>query len=105
MKQHYNIKISYPAVSGKTIFFGQRDFDFVWEVEDTTSHHSLLEKVFAAFNCGSGEECDVFLDSQVRSLSVGDFVAIDDSWYKCEPMGWTPARGAEANISEKTNVY
>ena len=71
------------------MFFSQRDFEFVWEVDGTMNHHSLLGRVFAAWNCGSGQECDMFLRSQVRSLSVGDFVAIDGSWYKCEPMGWT----------------
>jgi hypothetical protein len=86
----YNIKVCYPAFSGRTIFFGQRDFEYDVEAE-AMSHRALLERVFAAWNCGSGQESDVFLASNQRSLSVGDFVAIDGSWYRCEPMGWREA--------------
>ena len=88
------IKVRYPA---------ERTFSLVWELDSmvsTTSHSALLERVFAAFNYGSGQECDVFLGGKVRSLSVNDFVAIDNRWYKCESMGWSPTSEAEVNRIE-----
>jgi hypothetical protein len=61
---------------------------------------ALLDKVFAAFNHGSGEECDFFIGNKIRSLSVNDFVAIGGCWYKCESMGWSPTSEAEINRIE-----
>ena len=87
MKQRYDIKVR---------FSRDRIFSLVWDLEKAT-HSAVLEKVFAAFNAGSGQECDVFLaDTEgqkarhVRSLSVGDYVSVNDYWYKCESMGWSP---------------
>ena len=47
-----------------------------------------LEAVFAMFNHGSGQECLPFIESKVRSLSVGDFVQIDGDWWQCKSIGW-----------------
>ncbi|MEU2258164.1 hypothetical protein ABZ540_33890 [Nocardia xishanensis] len=55
----------------------------------------LLERVFAAFN---GEpvhpdderHADAWPTKGLRSLSVGDIVAIDNRYYACESVGWTP---------------
>lgn len=90
MKHRYYIKVRYPA---------ECNFQLVWEL-DTMTHSALLERVFAAFNHGSGYECDLFLGEKIRSLSVNDFVAIGDCWYKCESMGWSPASEAEVNRIE-----
>ena len=90
MKHRYYIKVRYPA---------ERTFSLVWEL-DKLSHTALLERVFAAFNNGSGQECALFICGRVRSLSVNDFVAIGDCWYKCESMGWSPTSEAEVNRIE-----
>ncbi|MEV0027854.1 hypothetical protein [Nocardia sp. NPDC050793] len=55
----------------------------------------LLERVFAAFN---GEpvhpdderHADAWPAKGLRSLSVGDVVAIDNRHYACDSAGWTP---------------
>jgi hypothetical protein len=49
----------------------------------------VLEIVFANWNNGSGSECPEFLASKVRSLSVGDYVAVDGQWHRCEGIGWS----------------
>ena len=69
---------------------------------DYTSQEVLLDKIFAWFNAGSGEECQEFLAAGMRSLSVGDYVAVrelDDSCiqlgtrrdyiYRCDSKRWT----------------
>lgn len=48
----------------------------------------ILEATFAAFNGGSGRECPEFLNGNVRSLSVGDFVFVNGTPYKCMKQGW-----------------
>ncbi len=54
----------------------------------------ILERAFAAFN-GHPEHpddhahADAWADTRLRSLSVGDVVAIDDRHYACESAGWT----------------
>ncbi|MEU2032786.1 hypothetical protein [Nocardia amamiensis] len=55
----------------------------------------ILERAFAAFN-GHPEypddhaHADAWADQRLRSLSVGDVVALDDRHYACQPMGWAP---------------
>ena len=49
----------------------------------------VLEIVFANWNNGSGSECPEFLASEVRSLSVGDYVSVDGQWHRCEGIGWS----------------
>lgn len=62
---------------------------------------SVLEEIFAKWNNGSGMECQEFLNSRVRSLSVGDSIEFVRTFsiggpkfiefgskYKCAPFGW-----------------
>ncbi len=60
----------------------------------------LLERVFAAFNDQPVHpddqlHADAWAAKRLRSLSVGDVVAIDDRYYACAPVGWMsiPAPG------------
>ena len=52
------------------------------------SDDQILEKIFASFNAGSGEECGTFKKARIRSMSVGDFVCINGNWYQCLKQGW-----------------
>ena len=52
---------------------------------------SALERVFHQFNAGSGQECWQFTNAKIRSLSVFDFVRIDQQWYQCMSVGWKEA--------------
>ena len=47
-----------------------------------------LAEVFAGWNAGSGQEWPGFLSEKVRSLSVGDFVKIENDWFQCNSFGW-----------------
>ena len=49
-----------------------------------------LEEVFAGWNAGSGQEWPGFLSAKVRSLSVGDFVKIENDWFQYNSFGWKP---------------
>ncbi|WP_327118872.1 hypothetical protein OHB12_11700 [Nocardia sp. NBC_01730] len=54
----------------------------------------ILERVFAAFNehpehPADQAHADAWADKWLRSLSVGDVVAIDDRYYACHSVGWT----------------
>jgi hypothetical protein len=62
---------------------------FTFTVPNAGNDANLLEQIFAGFNAGSGDECDVFLASRARSLSVNDLVCIDTQWYLCESCGWS----------------
>lgn len=55
----------------------------------------ILEATFAAFNGGSGRECPEFLNGNVRSLSVGDFVFVNGTPYKCMNQGWEEVSWAD----------
>lgn len=62
-------------------------------VEDDMDDHMILETIFSWCNNGSRKECQAFLDSKLRSLSVGDYVTIgtcfsDARKYRCESQGW-----------------
>jgi len=47
-----------------------------------------LERVFAEWNHGSGMECEMFINSKKRSLSVNDIVCVNGTYYQCLPYGW-----------------
>lgn len=64
------------------------------EMENDTAY---LESMFAGFNAGSGRELHVFNTSHVRSMSVGDFVQVEDRWYRCASCGWDKATTEEIN--------
>ncbi|WP_435593567.1 hypothetical protein [Nocardia sp. bgisy118] len=60
----------------------------------------LLERVFAAFNDQPVHpedqlHADAWAAERLRSLSVGDVVALDDRYYACASVGWMsiPAPG------------
>lgn len=72
-----NIKIVYPG-----------DITFMFPLETTLTNEDLLEEIFHGFNHGSSREHKIFLDSNRRSLSVNDFVCIDNQWYQCITVGW-----------------
>ena len=75
---HYYITICQP---------GERQFTFQYSVANATVA-TLLEKIFAWFNAGSGREHVLFMEYGMRSLSVNDFAAIDGQWYQCCSIGW-----------------
>jgi hypothetical protein len=58
------------------------------------NNFDTLETIFAGMNSGSSCEFDWFLGATVRSMSVGDVVAIyhprslGAEWYICAPSGW-----------------
>ena len=58
----------------------------------------VLETIFAEWNAGSGSECDTFIKSRIRSLSVGDYVSVDGTWYRCEGIGW--AEKSKADVAK-----
>lgn len=57
-------------------------------LHDGRSDHTILEDVFAQWNGGSGLESSTFINAHCRSLSVGDFVKVGPTWYRCEGCGW-----------------
>lgn len=62
--------------------------------ERGTTDHQILRRVYAMFNDaptepGDAEHTRAWYDSGLRSLSVGDVVALDDRHYACEPTGWS----------------
>ena len=92
---------SVDILKNKTILLLQmNDLPIVIRYADGTYDHSfimsagmqsnadVLELIFAGFNHGSGHEWPMFLKSKSRSLSVGDFVSICGTWYRCEGCGW-----------------
>lgn len=74
------------------IYPDSHKFAFVIESDATLdnpdNHNYLLERVFAEWNCGSGVESELFLRSNVRSMSVGDIVLVNGTYYICESIGW-----------------
>lgn len=76
---HHTIIVKYPL---------QRDFVLLHDSE--LPNDKLLESIFAGFNGGSQEEWPIFLESRLRSLSVHDFVFVNNQWYQCASVGWQP---------------
>ena len=67
-------------------------------------HAVILEEIFAMFNHGSGQECELFLKSGMRSLSVNDFVCVNSHWYQCRSVGWEEVTDEYVDELEKAVV-
>lgn len=60
-----------------------------------------LERVFAEWNHGSGMECEMFIKSNKRSLSVNDIVCVNGNYYQCRSFGWKKVTAEYVNELEK----
>jgi len=47
-----------------------------------------LEQVWAEWNAGSRKESQEFYDAEVRSMTVGDVVEVDGSYYQAKSVGF-----------------
>lgn len=57
-------------------------------IESDISVDSLLERLFAEWNAGSGTESQDFLVEKIRSLSVNDIIEINGAYFQCASYGW-----------------
>lgn len=49
---------------------------------------SAPEQLWQEWNRGSGYESQVFEEAEERSMSVGDVVEVDGTYYIAAPIGW-----------------
>jgi hypothetical protein len=73
-------------------FFGyQAEHPMVLVFAYTTSSDTdgvAVEEAFEEFNIGEGPLAQAYRDRGLRSLSVGDVVAVDDRYHACAESGW-----------------
>lgn len=93
MNSNHTITVNYPGDRAVVTFF-----------ERCGSVENVLEKVFAGFNHGSCSECQDFLNARIRSLSVNDFVRVDDRWYQRKSIGWEKVTDDYVDVIEKLVV-
>ena len=67
---------------------GDESDSITMELNLEMTRSEVLELMFGWFNVGSGSECQMFLDRHSRSLSVNDFVRLNDEWFQCRSLGW-----------------
>jgi hypothetical protein len=65
------------------------------------STDDILERVFAEWNHGSGMECEMFVKSQKRSLSVNDIVCVNAVYFQCASFGWNEVTAQYVNELEE----
>lgn len=46
------------------------------------------EEAWRQWNAGSGYESEEFHDAEVRSMSIGDVVKIESTYYQAKGVGW-----------------
>ena len=69
-------------------------------VEGEYTAEDILERVFAQWNHGSGCECEQFINSKKRSLSVNDIVCVNGTYYQCASFGWNEVTSDYVNKLE-----
>jgi len=72
---------------------------FVMTTDMSTA--DILERVFAEWNHGSGRECEMFINSKKRSLSVNDIVCVNGTYFQCASFGWNEVTPAYVNELEE----
>ena len=75
---------------------------FVIRTDKVTDHHDLLEMVFDQWNHGSSNECELFRNSNIRSLSVNDIVCVNGTYYQCASFGWNEVTSDYVNKLEES---
>ena len=61
---------------------------YSYVVTNDMSVEDNLERVFAEWNHGSYMECEMFIKSNKRSLSVNDIVCVNGKYFQCQSVGW-----------------
>lgn len=75
-------------------------------IESDLETNDILEMVFAKFNNGSGMECEQFINSAIRSLSVNDIVCVNGKFFQCLPCGWEEVSTEYVNeLEEEVENY
>ena len=70
-------------------------------MDNDMSTDDILERVFAEWNHGSGMECEMFIRSQKRSLSVNDIVCVNGEYFQCASVGWNSVTPEYVNELEE----
>lgn len=67
--------------------YSQDEFDQLYREISEADIYSA-EEAWRQWNRGSGYESQEFLEQRERSMSVGDVVRIDDTYYQAQSLGW-----------------
>jgi hypothetical protein len=74
--------------------FSEDDFTDLYR-EITTLHRDIeepsmaeLEKIWNEWNNGSRQESEEFYNAEVRSMSIGDVVELDGTYYQVKSIGY-----------------
>jgi hypothetical protein len=86
------------------ITYAEGNFVEIKQPSKNKNHPEILEEIFAGFNAGSGQEHPKFT-RELRSLSIGDFVTINNSNYECDLIGWKPITTAELLTEVKNKKF
>jgi len=69
--------------------FSEDEFDELYrEVATVSGEYDDPEQLWREWNRSSGYESDQFLDAEVRSMSVGDVVEMDDVYHQAKSIGF-----------------
>jgi hypothetical protein len=79
-----------------------KQLSFYHKIVASRNNAEILENIFSGWNNGSQMEFSFFLAQNVRSMSVGDVVAIykptliGAQWFICEANGWLAVNATQA---------
>lgn len=69
--------------------FSEEKFDELYrEVATVQGEYDNPEQLWREWNAGSGYESEKFHDVEERSMSVGDVVEINDTYYQAQDFGF-----------------
>ncbi|MEV4116506.1 hypothetical protein [Nonomuraea sp. NPDC049695] len=74
----------------------EKVFTFFIPADATHDPELLLEEVFETFNIGQSALARDYFSRGLRTLSVGDVVAIGESAWACDSVGWRLLRQVSA---------
>ncbi len=86
-----------------TVIYPDAQF-FTYIIVSKSNIKILLERVFKEWNHCSGQESNMFLNANVRSLSVNDVVIIDGKTFLCLEAGWKEISMEEFISIEKSVI-
>ena len=69
--------------------FTEEEFQELYrEIATVEGEYDNPEQLWEEWNAGSRKESQEFYDAEVRSMSVGDVVKLDDTYYQAKAIGF-----------------
>lgn len=97
------VTVKFPDWGGPRRANSVREVTF--EMVEELSHLEVCEKIFLSFGNHPTKTEFIWRAMNARSMSMGDFIGIDGTWYQCFSVGFKEVPEARVNEIMALDAY